>query len=398
MAERIAAPTLDAPDWASIGAVTIGVGAFALAQGMTYPLISLTLASRDVSEAVIGANAAAFAVGLVVSTLAMPQLTRWFSAVQLILGGLFLSAAVLIGLWTVPVLAAWFVFRFVLGFAVNVIYVVGEAWVNAASPNRLRGRIIAGYIAAMSVGFIAGPLAVPLFGVENGFGFAACATILGFAAFAFGILSRRARIRPAPSPPGALLRFFVAAPALVLCILAVGFWDASALSVLPVYFLERGLDEARTAMTVSVFALGVMVSQPLLGLLLDRYEKSLVAMSCVVIAGATFAIMPFLDVQSFLFWAVLGVNGAAHFGLYTCCVAMLGDRFSGGTLVVGSAAFALAYAVGAVVGPPVSGWSMQINLDFPPWVLATMAPILVVGYLVLDRDLTRRERRREGEQ
>ena len=379
------APVLDAPDWASISAVTVGVGAFALAQGLTYPLISLSLDARGVSEAMIGANAAAFAAGLIVSTLMMPQMTRMLPAGALILVGLFAAAATLVAFWLVDALAVWFVLRFALGFAVNTIYVIGEAWVNAATPDRLRGRVVAFYMAAMSIGFVLGPLAVPAFGVEQGFGFAACAAILGFAAMSFGILSRRAKVRPEPSPPGALMGFILAAPALVICIFAVGFWDGTFLSVLPVYFIDRGLSTAAAATTVSVAAAMIILSQPLLGMLLDRYRRKFIALGCIIVTGVAFALLPFVEMGSVTFWIVVSVAGGAHFSLYTCCVAMLGARFAGATLVVGSAAFALAYAVGAMIGPPVTGAVVEMKADLGPWLLAILALPIALALAVLDR-------------
>ena len=58
-----------APDWAAIVAVVLGVTAFSVAQGVTYPLISLVLEGRGVSSTLIGVNALAFALGLGAATL-----------------------------------------------------------------------------------------------------------------------------------------------------------------------------------------------------------------------------------------------------------------------------------------------------------------------------------------
>ena len=52
-----------APDRAAIAAVIVGVTAFAVAQGLTYPLISLVLEHRKVSPSLIGFNAGCFAAG-----------------------------------------------------------------------------------------------------------------------------------------------------------------------------------------------------------------------------------------------------------------------------------------------------------------------------------------------
>lgn len=59
------APDRFMPDWAAITAVILGITAFAVAQGLTYPLISLMLERRGLSESVIGLNAASSRAGAV---------------------------------------------------------------------------------------------------------------------------------------------------------------------------------------------------------------------------------------------------------------------------------------------------------------------------------------------
>ncbi|MEJ6391637.1 hypothetical protein V8J82_00130 [Gymnodinialimonas sp. 2305UL16-5] len=108
-------------DWWSVGTVTIGITVFAIAQGLTYPLISLLLAARDVSDTTIGLNAAAFMLGLGVSVLVVPRLTRHLRAGQVIVAGLLGAAMSLGGFAATDNLSAWFLLRFALGFCVNAI-------------------------------------------------------------------------------------------------------------------------------------------------------------------------------------------------------------------------------------------------------------------------------------
>ena len=159
----------------SVATVTLGISAFAVAQGLTYPLISLPLVERGVSELVIGLNAAAFMLGLGASVLVVPALAARLRAGQVIVAGLVGSAAVLPGFATLDALPAWFALRFALGFRVNAIYVHGEAWPNAATADAVRGRVSELYAAGMSAGFGLGPLAIPLLGTDDGLAFAACA-------------------------------------------------------------------------------------------------------------------------------------------------------------------------------------------------------------------------------
>ena len=87
---------------------------------------------------------------------------------------------------------------------------LSEAWLNTACPDRLRGRISGLYGAGMCGGFAAGPLAIPLFGTEQGFAFALLAVYVACVAFLTVILSRRARTQPEQAVSGALFKFVVA--------------------------------------------------------------------------------------------------------------------------------------------------------------------------------------------
>jgi len=62
-------------DWAAIAVVVFGASAFSISQGLTYPLISLILAERNVSPGMIGLNGAVFSAGLALATLLIGPLT-----------------------------------------------------------------------------------------------------------------------------------------------------------------------------------------------------------------------------------------------------------------------------------------------------------------------------------
>ncbi len=342
-------------DWASIAAVIVGIAAFAMAQGLTYPLISLLLASRGTDETLIGLNAAAYMLGLGVSTLAMSRLTALLRAGSVVVFSLLGSAAMLVLMALLDDLAAWFVLRFFLGFCVNTIYVVGEAWLNAAATDRVRGRVAGLYGASMAAGFAIGPLGIPLFGTENGFAFAACAVVLAFVAFLFALLSRRAQVEPEAMPHGALLPFLRRSPMLLFVVLLFGIIDGSVISMLPIYLAGEGLSASGAALFVTVAHVGMIVSQVPLGAVLDRVNRWSVAGTCLLVTGIAFALFAVVPATSWLLWPLAALCGSAFFGVYTAAISLLGEKYKGGELVAGSAAFAMAYAVGGSIGTPVTG-------------------------------------------
>jgi len=347
------------PDIAAISAVILGITAFAIAQGLTYPLISLTLTTRGVSDAVIGLNAAAFAVGLGAATLSIGRLTAAFDGGRLILAGLIGCSLCLLTFAVADSLAVWFLARFVLGYCASVIFILSEAWLNAACPDRLRGRVSGIYGMGMCGGFAAGPMAIPLFGGESGFSFAIVSLYLAVVAFASAVLTRRARTRPEPSEAGALIRFARGAPVLLAMVLAFGFADIAAIAVLPVYFVKMGHSQDFAAISVTVMALPAALAQPLVGLMLDRLSRSLVTVGCALTAAACFLALPLLASETAIL-VVIGLMGAASFALYTCALTLLGERFRGAMLVAGSAVYSLAYAIGSGAGSSLTGFAMDL--------------------------------------
>lgn len=372
-------PALIDTDWWSIVTVVVGITVFAVAQGLTYPLISLLLAERGASESVVGLNAAAFMLGLGVSVFVVPALSRHLRAGQVIVAGLAGAAVTLIGFAVTDALAVWFLLRFALGFCVNAIYVFGEAWLNAASADTVRGRVAGIYSGGMTLGFVIGPLAIPLLGTEDGLAFAACAVLISLAAFGLALMSRRAKIEPEKLMLADLPRFLRAAPLLILLVLAFGFVDATVLSLAPLHMVDGGASAAAAATFIAVMHIGMILAQPLLGVLLDRIDRWSVAIGCLMMTGLIFGVLIFLPTTGVLIWPLGALGGAAFFGIYTSALAILGQVHKGAMLVAGASAFSLAYAAGGVFGPAATG----ALVDFLPGMTFALVAILGIGGALL---------------
>lgn len=348
-----------APDRAAITAVILGITAFAVAEGLAQPLVSLVLASRDVPAGLIGLNAAAFAVGLGAATLSISRLTAAFSGDKLIIAGLLGISACMATFALADPLWIWFAARVVHGFCASLIFLLSEAWLNAASSDRIRGRVSGLYGGFLSAGFAVGPLAIPLFGAAHGFAFALAAVYVAIVAFITVILGWRTRTKPAASPAGGVARFICAAPMLVAMVVTFGFADVAAVSMMPVYFVRTGHSPAFAAISVSIMALPTAFAQPLVGVLLDRMSRRAIAVGACALAALSFLAIPFLRSEAALLvdFALLGAGSLA---LYTSALTLLGESYRGGLLVAGSATFSLAYAVGSAVGSSSTGLAMNL--------------------------------------
>ena len=83
-------------DWRAAGAVLASIGIFGLALGLSYPLLSLLLKARGVSDTMIGINSAMTGVGMLLSCALLPRLLCLAGARRLMLAGLIGSAGTML--------------------------------------------------------------------------------------------------------------------------------------------------------------------------------------------------------------------------------------------------------------------------------------------------------------
>jgi MFS family permease len=369
-------------DLPSIVAASFGIGAYGLALGLTYPLLTELLMARGVSPHVLGLNAATMGVGIAISTVTLARITARYSAGALITAGLFAAAAVILAFGFTDSLAVWFGLRILLGFAVNTVFVLTEAWVNQAAADEIRGRAVSGFTLALSAGFAVGPLGIPLLGAATALPFAACAVLVAMIAISIGLVSRRAQTRLPSAPPGSLRQFVIAAPLLVVMVMAFGFSDWTMISMMPAYFLGKGMTPGEASATVSVIHFGMILVGVPIGMALDRLPRLKVGAACAACTAGCFALLPALAPDGWALWVVLAVLGAGSVGVYMTALTLLGQRFSGGMLVAGSAVFSMGFTIAGTVGMVGAGSTMElVGLEAVPVGFAVSFAVLTLAIM-----------------
>ncbi|MEO1016490.1 MAG: MFS transporter [Pseudomonadota bacterium] len=340
---------------AAIAAIT----AYCLTSSLTYTLLSLILERRGFSAAIIGLNASMTPLGIILSAPFIPALAGRVGGIRTMVSALIVCALILAALGSIPNIGLWFLLRFLFGVTVNAIFVVSETWINQLAPTRLRGRIIAAYAVAASIGFAGGPSLISVIGSESWlpFGFA----ILGTGAALVIVLLARHQLPP--STGGSMhsfWRFLPLAPTLLMGVAMIGLFEQTILALLPIYGLSAGLSEARAAFAVAVLIAGNILLQFPIGWIADRLPRRQVRSALALTTGLLALTLPFVFGQGWLLWPVLVIWGSVAFGIYTVSLAELGDRFEGEVLLAGNAAFAMMWGVGGLLGPAISGPLMTL--------------------------------------
>jgi MFS family permease len=164
---------------------------------------------------------------------------------------------------------------------------------------------------------------------------------------------------------------------LVAAAFLCGIGETAFQSLLPLYGLAHGFDDAGAAGLVAIFSLGEAVLVALLGWAADRYGRHLTLNLCVIVATVTSVLLP-LTIDNYLLLApVLFFAGGTVAGIYTLGIVLIGQDFRNQRLAIVSTGFAMSYATGCIFGSAPVGY--LIDLLGPEALPITIA----LGFLAL---------------
>lgn len=338
--------------YAAIALAGVGFGA-------SLPILALLLESRHVPGVLIGLNTAMTALAGFMVTPLVPRALVKLGAARLLILCLVIVAATLIimRLWVNVWL--WFPLRFVLGAALSMLFTAAEYWVSAAAHGEARGRAVGIYVMIFSAGWAIGPLLIALLGWQS---WEVMAAVLALMAAAIVPLAFSTNAAPAPeaAAPASFKALFRSVPLATFAAFVFGGVELGIFALLPIYALRAGLPAADGVTFLTAVAIGNIALQVPLGLLIDKIgvRPVLILSATAGLAGA--AGLPFLLHTPVWLYAALVLWGGLVTGLYTAALVLLGQEAEGAALAVANSAVVMAYSLGGLLIPPLSGWSMDL--------------------------------------
>lgn len=334
------------------------ISVVAMALTLTQPLLALLLERRGASGTGIGLNSAMSAIAILITPLTAPKLLRRLG-VPLFMGlCLLLSAACLISMKLWPNYWWWSVARFFIGAAVAGLFVGSEFWIVASASPRIRGRIVAIYAVALSIGYALGPLILTAVGVD---GWAPFLTAVALTAMAGAPLIAAWRDAPVieTSEHSGVLRFFVTDPSVLFAVVLFGLVEFGVMALVPVWGVRLGMLEATAITLTAALAIGNVALQPPLGWAADRFPARPLLLLAALACLAAAVLLPFASGSFWSLYPLMFLWGGLAAGLYTIALTAIGGRYEGGDLADANAAIASAYGLGALVGPLSVGAAMD---------------------------------------
>lgn len=339
----------------ALAGLLFGVLLLQFGNGLQLSLIGVAAAKAAFAPSTTGLITSAYSLGLLISALTTSRLVarvghiRVFAAYASIVS----TAVLLMPIWVNP--AWWFVLRLVTGLCMAGLYIVTESWLNAASSNQDRGKMLSLY---MIISFAALGLGNGLLNVADASGFVRFIIVSALISLSLVPVS----LTPAQQPeiatprPVSIADLYRTSPLAAIATFANGLGQSVLFSLGAVYALLLGLSVKSVSIMLALPPLAVIVSQYPVGALSDRYDRRLVLVGLGAASAGIATVMavagPLSEVQEIVLFAVFG---AIALPSYSLALAHANDYLEPDQMVGASATLVLIFGVGAIIGPLIAG-------------------------------------------
>ncbi|SEL07824.1 Predicted arabinose efflux permease, MFS family [Roseivivax marinus] len=301
----------------------------------------------------------AYFLGFMIASRLAPEMIRRVGHVRVFAALGSLISAALIMFPTLEHPAVWILMRVILGFCFCGVYVTSESWLNNAATNDTRGQALSLYMITQMLGII---LAQSLLVLPDASGYLlfVIPSVLVSIAFAPILLA----ISPTPAfestKPMNLKELFRASPLGFVGMSLMGAVFALQFGMAAVFASEAQFTIRETSIFVAAFYVGALVFQYPLGWLSDRIDRR-VLIAVVALVGGIAGVVGLLFTGAFpiVVAAAVFIGGAAN-PLYSLLIAYTNDYLEREDMASASAGLMFVNGVGAIVGPLVTGYLMQV--------------------------------------
>jgi len=359
-------------DLRGVAPLLLAVALLGLGNGLQGALVGVRATAEAFQASSTGIIMSGFAAGLLLSSFVTPRVVgsvghiRVFAAFASIIS----TAILFIPLWIEP--AWWFAMRFIIGLGTAGLYIVCESWLNAASSNLNRGKLLSIYMIIMYGAMGGGPF---LLNVADASGFSRFIVASALMSLALVPLSLTRGEAPAVERPRSVgvMEIYRGSPLAAVGTFVNGLGQGAFFSMGAVYAVMQGLTLAEVSLLLALPPLGVIISQYPIGLLSDRYDRRRLLTVLAFLAAAIAAVtIPLAGVSAPLLIALFAMFGAIALPIYALAIAHANDHLDTDQMVGASGKLVLLYGCGSIAGPLLVGFAMQ-RFGPPGFLLYMMA-------------------------
>lgn len=395
--DATAATTQATSGTVSIAVLLLCIALLALATGLQGSLIGVSAVRANFTSLEIGYVATGYPVGLLIGSWLTLSLVdrvgyiRVFAAYASIAS----SAALLVPLIADP--NWWFALRVLTGVCTAGLYIICEAWLNAATSNANRGRVLAVY---MVVTYSMMGLGQFLLAIDDTSGltrFIVASVILSFALVPITLIRVEAP-SVALAKPLSLATVVRASPLAAATMFVNGIAQSAFFGLGAVYGSALGLSVALISLMMALPTLGVTLLQYPLGQLSDLVDRRalLLVVSGLAALAALAASLALTDVWWLI--ALFALYGTLAIPTRSIALAHANDQIPREQTLSASSKLFLIYGIGSTAGPLAAGTVMEMagTQAFMQFHAAAFASVLIFSLVRILLGPVRQRTRQAG--
>jgi MFS family permease len=362
-------------------AIYLSVAISYLGVGLVAPLIAIVLSEYHANSFIIGLVGTTMFAAFTLASFPVGAITDRVGPKPVLVGGLIVYGVSIMLFAMIREIELFFVARAIEGVGAAAISVATETMISRLSNPNERAQRMSYYALSVGAGWAAGPMAgTLLFGIRPEMPFLACFALSMLAAIlAAGLIPSTDSISHSAHDLGRKLTLKIIVP--VAAGALYGYLMSSLVTLFPLYLKDQ-LSIAETEMggIITAVIVGTILSQVPIGRAADRFGKRRTLLVCSLLLSLVFLIMP--THSNWRYFLVSGAFAGALAGsFYPVGLAMIGGLVSKERLGAANSLFSLAFGIGSLTGPGLSGLAMnRINAK---WLFYLPSMLTLVFSLVL---------------
>ncbi|MEL7429188.1 MAG: MFS transporter, partial [Pseudomonadota bacterium] len=264
----------------------VGIVLIMLGNGMHFTLIGLRGGIEGFSASSLAIVTSGYFMGFLAGARLTPLLIQRVGHVRVFAAlGSFMSAG-LIAFTLITEPWAWTLLRILVGFCMSGVYVTAESWLNDASTNETRGKVLSAYMIAQTLGII-GAQGLLTLGDAGTAALFIGASILVSISFAPILLTATTSPVTVVAKPMTLKKLFSGSPLGTLGIFLLGSVYATQSGMAAVFGTQIGMTANSIALFVAMLFAGALLLQYPVGWLSDRMDRRKLIFAASVLGAAS---------------------------------------------------------------------------------------------------------------
>lgn len=339
-------------------ALFLGLGLIMLGNGLQGSLLGLRASLEGFGVTATGLIMSGYFIGLLVGAAIMPKFVarvghvRSFGAMASLASTSILVHVVVIDPWI------WWSMRLVTGFAFAGLYIVTESWLNDASENNTRGRLLSLYMLISLGGMAGGQFMLNIANPSSYELFVLISLLVSIAVIPILLsVSKAPEFNTFESV--SVLQLYKVSPLGVFGMLINGIMMGAIFGMGAVYAAGLGLSVREISYFMFALVVGGAVLQYPLGKLSDVMGRRQVIIGACVAGIAACLIAPEVAGGSWRFYLIVALVGGFATPLYALCIAHTNDYLSPSQMVAASGTLVLVGSIGAILGAPITALAMD---------------------------------------